>query len=152
MPFVCIKLFLIASQLDALVTPRARHGDSHGLPEELEALNLGDSLLGVLWLLEDNECLALALDIFLGDDIRDGTELGEDGSEGLGQRLELDALFQILDVDPMSRSAHIAGTCRVCNDTYVATGDSEDSIIAMEREAMLYAQCSCVEGGCGQFL
>jgi hypothetical protein len=61
-----------------------------------------DGSLGSLGRIENDEGLALGLEVRLGDDIDHVAILGEDGAQRLLEGLGLDALFQITDVNPVS--------------------------------------------------
>ena len=90
---------VVAGGLDSGVTSSAGKGDVHGLVEQLETLDLLDSLDGRLGLLEDDESLPFGLQVGLGDDVDDVAVLGEDGSQGGFQNIGLDALFKIAHID-----------------------------------------------------
>ena len=49
---------------------------------------------------EDDESLALRPEVRLGNDVDDIAVLGEDLGQGFPQRFGLDALFEVLDVNP----------------------------------------------------
>lgn len=97
---VLVKLFLVASLDNRGVAPRLRHGHDHGLLEQLEALEFLDGGLGRLGLVKDHKSLALGLEIGLGDNVNHIAVLGEDGVQGLLERIWLDALLEIAYVDP----------------------------------------------------
>lgn len=63
-------------------------------------MQLRDRRLRGLWVVEDDEGLALRPEVRLGDYIDDIAELGEDLAQGILQRLWFDALFEVLDVYP----------------------------------------------------
>lgn len=96
---VLVKLFLVASLSNRSVAPRLRQGHQHGLLKQLEALKFLDGGLGRLGLVKDHKGLALGLEIGLGDDINHIAVLGEDGAQGLLERLWLDALLEIAYID-----------------------------------------------------
>ena len=69
------------------------------LPKELEAIDLLGGFVGGFGVLEDDEGLALGLEIRLGYDVKNIPILGEDCLQSLLERLWLDALLEIADVD-----------------------------------------------------
>jgi hypothetical protein len=99
---VCVKLVLVARLHHGGIAAGARQGELHRLLEKLKALNLVDGCLCRLGLVEDDKGLALGLQVGLGHDVDHVAILGEDGAQGLLERLGLDALLQIPDVDPAS--------------------------------------------------
>lgn len=94
-----LELLVVACLLDRGVASGAGEGELHGLVEEVEALDFLYGLQGGLGLLEDDEGLALSLQVGLGDDVDDGAVLGEDGVEGGLERLRLDALLEVAHVN-----------------------------------------------------
>jgi hypothetical protein len=99
---VRVELVLVARLHHAGIAAGARQGNLHRLFEELEALNVVDGRLCRLGLVEDDKGLALGLEVGLGHDVNHVAILGEDGAQGLLERLGLDALLEITDVDPAS--------------------------------------------------
>lgn len=129
---VRFKFFLAAVHLDSLVASAARQCDLDGLVEELEPINLLNSASCAFGIIEDDEGLALGLQVLLSHDIDDVAKLREHCPQGFRQSLELDALFQVLYIDTTDQSAndlHVA--CRVCNDTHVEIGVSEAILSAL---------------------
>lgn len=88
-----LELLFVSRAGDGGVAARSGKSDLHGLIEELEALDLLDGLEGGLGLVEDDEGLALGLQVGLGDNVDDVTILGEDGGQSFFERLGLHALF-----------------------------------------------------------
>lgn len=56
---------------DGGVASRLREVEEHRLLEELEALDLLDGALGGFYFVEDDESLALGLEVRLGDEVDD---------------------------------------------------------------------------------
>lgn len=98
---VCLELFLAAFQGHGLVTSSSRQRNSHGLVEQREALSFLHGSARAFWIVKDDEGLTFRLQILLRDDIDNIAKLGEYGSQGFCERLNLDALFEILNVDPI---------------------------------------------------
>lgn len=105
-----LKVVVVAAGLDGGIAARPGQGELHGLLEQLEALDLLDGAEGRLGLVEDDKGLALGLEVRLGDDVDDVAVLGEDDLEGLAQRLRLDALLEVADVDTVARVVLVAIT------------------------------------------
>lgn len=97
-----IKLVLVAGPHHGGIAAGARHGDLHRLVEQLEAVHVLDGGQRRLGLVEHDEGLPLGLEVRLGDHINHVAIFREDGAQGLLERLRLDALFQVTDVDPVS--------------------------------------------------
>lgn len=95
-----VKLLFAASQLHGGIAPGARQRDMHRLLEQLEALHLLDGGQRRLGLIEDDEGLALGLEVRLGHNVDHVAILGEDGVQRLLERLRLDALLEVAHVDP----------------------------------------------------
>lgn len=86
-------------------------------------MDLLDRVLRALRLVEDNERLAPALDVVLGDDLDDISELFEDGPQGGVEGLGLDSLFEIPDVDAVRLVSEVRHRdVSECNDTHVQMG------------------------------
>lgn len=84
-----------------------------------------------LGLVKDHESLTLRLEVCLGHDINHVAILGKEGTQGLLERLGLDALLQITDINPAKLAVSFSlPVCKrsdalyvsECNDTYVAMG------------------------------
>lgn len=88
--------------LDRLIAVRLSLLHAHHLAEELEAVHLLDGIQAGLLAVEDNECLALALETALGDDLDDLSVMLEDDGEGLLQVVDLLALVEVV---------HLIATC-----------------------------------------
>lgn len=99
---MCVELVLVARLHHGGIATGARQRNLHRLFEELEALNLVDGRLCRLGLVEDDKGLALSLEIGLGHDVNHVAILGKDGVQRLLERLGLDALLEITNVDPAS--------------------------------------------------
>jgi hypothetical protein len=97
---VCVKFLLIASLDHGGIASGARHGNVHRLLEELEALHIFDGCLRRLRAVENDKGLALGLEVRLGHNVNHVAILGEDGAQGLFERLGLDALLEVAYVDP----------------------------------------------------
>ena len=99
---MCVKFVLVARLHHGGIATGARQRNLHRLFEELEALNLVDGRLCRLRLVEDDKGLALGFEVGLDHDVNHVAILGEDGAQGLLERLGLDTLLEITDVDPAS--------------------------------------------------
>ena len=71
----------------------------HGLVEELESLDVLDGTECRLGVLEDDERLALRLQVGLGDNINNLSIFGEDGMQRFLERLGLNALLEVANID-----------------------------------------------------
>ena len=100
-----LELVLVACALHRGVAPGPGPSDVHGLVKELEAVGLVNGLLGRLGLLEDDESLALGLQVGLGDDVDNGSILGEDSLQRGLQRLGLDALLEVAHINTVRAGA-----------------------------------------------
>lgn len=70
-----LKVLFCPEFLHSRIAPRLRQGDLHRLAEQVEAIDLLCSLLGRLWVVEDDEGLALCLQVGLGNDVDDISKL-----------------------------------------------------------------------------
>lgn len=96
---VQLELLLIPRARDGGVAPCPRKCNLHGFLKELKALDLLDGLKSRLWLLKDDERLALSLQVCLDDDVDDIAILREHGGQGFLERLGLDTLFEVAHVN-----------------------------------------------------
>lgn len=94
-----LELLLIAALLDNRITLRFREIQYHRLAKQIEPLDFADSVGGGLDSVKDDERLALALQAGLCDDLHDGAIVFEDFGERFFQRVDLDFLGQVLDLD-----------------------------------------------------
>lgn len=99
--FVSLKLFLATVQGHGLVTTGSCERDSHGLVEQLEPLDFFNGIARAFCIIENDESLSFGLQILLDDNIDDIAKFGKQGSQGFSERFKLNALFQILDVNPV---------------------------------------------------
>ena len=100
-----LELVLVACALHRGVAPGAGPSNLHGLVKELEAVGFVDGLLGRLGVLEDDEGLALGLQVRLGDDFDDVAILGEDSLQRGLERLGLHALLEVAHIDTVRAGA-----------------------------------------------
>lgn len=84
--------------LDRLVAVRLRARNLERLAVHLKAVHLLHSVQAGLLAIEHDEGLALALQAALSDDIEDGAIVFEHDGERLLQRLDLDALLEVVDL------------------------------------------------------
>lgn len=94
-PLVLLQRLVVLEPLHRRVATRPRQRDLYRLVEQVEAVGLLDGAARRLGVVVDDEGLALGLEVRLGHDVDDGAELGEDGAEGLLERLRLDALLEV---------------------------------------------------------
>lgn len=94
-----LQLFIARRSLHKSITPRLRKRELHGLAKEVETLNILDTLLRALDVIEDDERLAFRFQVRLGDYIDDLAVLGEELCEGFDKLGGLDALFKVADVN-----------------------------------------------------
>lgn len=94
-----LKLLLIAALLDNRITFRLGEIQYHRLSKQIKPLYFADSVGGGLDGVEDDERLALSLQAGLCDDFHDGAIVFEDFGERFFQRVDLDFLGQVLDLD-----------------------------------------------------
>lgn len=126
MSLVGLKLLFADIHRHGLVALGARQCQPHGLVKELESLDFVNGFLRTVRILKDDKSLTLGLEVLLGNNIDNIAKLGKDGSQSLGNRLDLDAFFKVLDVDTIGMSANnLHAACRVCNDTHVEMGGAE---------------------------
>lgn len=111
-----LELLVVANGLDGGVAAGAREGDLHGLVEELEALDLLHGAQGGLGAVEDDEGLALSLQVRLGDDVDDVAILGEDGLKRCAQRLGLNALLEVAHVHTAHARKHASWSVQAYNE------------------------------------
>lgn len=109
-----LKLVVVPCSLDGGIASGPGQCDLHWLLEELEPLDLFDGLDGGLGVVEDHKCLALGLQVLLGDNVDDISIFGEDGLERLSERLRLDALLQVADVDTACMVSQVTIKARAC--------------------------------------
>jgi hypothetical protein len=96
-----LKLPLIARSLNRSITPRLRKLQSHRLIKQIETLYLIDRLLRAFYAVENDESLAFGFEVCLCDDVNDFAVFGEEFCESFFELLDLDALFEVADVDSM---------------------------------------------------
>ena len=116
-----LKLLLVTSSLDSRITSRLCERQLHWLVKKLESLNFVDGFLSGIDGVENNECLSLSFQVFLGYDIDNLAVLRENLTECLLQLLDLDALLEVADINPGKCVSSVTDVS-VCNDTYVALG------------------------------
>lgn len=103
-----LELLLVAEALDGSIAAGASKGELHGPAEEVEALDVVDGLLGGLDGVEDDEGLALGLEVGLGHDVDDLAILGEQLRQGLLELGDLDRLLQVAAVHATSSDCHVS--------------------------------------------
>jgi hypothetical protein len=101
-----LLLVLLESRVTVLplhrrIRPRLCKVQAHLAPEQVEALQVVDSVLRAVHIVVDDEGLALALEALLGDDVDDGAELVEEAVQSFDQGRDLDALVEVADVYPL---------------------------------------------------
>lgn len=99
MTFVILKLFLVALQLNGLVASSTRNRKLHRFPEEFKPVDLFDGIARAFRILEDNKRLTFRAKVLFRDDVNDRTKLRKYRSQGLRQGFQLDALFEVLNVN-----------------------------------------------------
>lgn len=102
-PLVQLQGLLVLKLLHRRVAPGPRQRDLHRLVEEIKPVGLLDGAARRVGVVVDYERLALRLEVRLGHDVDDVSELGEDGVQGLLQGLGLDALLDVADIDTVRR-------------------------------------------------
>lgn len=118
---VCLELLVVTSSFDGCVASCLREGQLHRLIKELESLDFVYGLLGGLNIVENNESLTLGFQVSFGDNIDDFTIFGKELAQSFLQLLDLDSLFEIAHVHPVSLVSSVTDVS-LCNDTYVALG------------------------------
>lgn len=101
---VGLKVLLVALALDGRIAASAGVVELHGFVEHVEVLELFDGARGRLDVVEDDEGLALRLQVLGGADVQNGAIFFEDFAEGILEGLELDALLQVFDLRCMSET------------------------------------------------
>jgi hypothetical protein len=94
---VLIKHVLRLS-LDRLIAVRLRPRHLHGLAVHLEAIHLLNRIQTGFFAIEHDKGLALALQAALRYNIENRTVVFEDDSEGFLEGIDLDALFEVVDL------------------------------------------------------
>ena len=115
------ELLIVSRPLHCRITSRFGESQLHRLLKQLEPLHFINCLLGRLDAVKDYECLALRLQIGLGNNIDDFAILGEELCESFLQLVDLDTLLEVTDIHTgryVSGGTHVS----MCNDTYVAQG------------------------------
>jgi hypothetical protein len=84
--------------LDGLVAVGFRPGHFQSLTVHFESVHLLHRLQRRLLAIEDDECLALALQAALSNNVQYGPVVLEDFGECLLHRVDLDALFEVVDL------------------------------------------------------
>lgn len=117
---MALELLFVAGALHRGIAAGAGEGELHGSAEQLEALDVVDGFLGCVDGVEDDEGLALGLEVGLGYDVDDVAIFGEQLGQGLLELLDLDRLLEVAAVyaTQVSRRTDVSE----CNDTYVAFG------------------------------
>lgn len=67
-----LQLLVTPLSQNSRITPRLRIIQHHGLLKEFEPIDLLDGIRSRLHIIKDNECLALGLQVRLGDYVDDG--------------------------------------------------------------------------------
>jgi hypothetical protein len=117
---MALEFLVVSCALHGGVAAGAGERELHGAAEELEALDVIDSLLGALNRVKDYERLAFSLKIGLGHDVDNVAILGEEFRQGLGELWDLDRLLEVADIH--ARKLVKRTDVSECNDTYVAFG------------------------------
>ena len=135
MTLVSLKLLVRTIQLDSSVASTSSHGDLHWLSEDIKAICALYCFDSIVRILENDKSLSFSFKVCFGHDINDVAELGEKGSERVDQRLNLDALFKIADINP-DNYCQLPSSRDVskCNDTDVEIG-GVDAILTLDLEA-----------------
>ena len=99
-PLVLLELLLRSDALYGGIAPGLGKRDLHRLVKDLEALHFLDGRARRFGVLEDDKGLALRLQARFRDDVDDISILGEYLSQRILDDGDLDALFEIADVNP----------------------------------------------------
>lgn len=127
---MALEFLVAAGALHRGVAAGARERELHGAVEQLEALDVVDGLLGAVGVGEDDEGLALGLEVGLGYDVDDLAILGEELLQGLGELGDLDRLLEVADVD--ARMVSVNG--RTCRSAMTRTWRSVGGYLQLEEQ------------------
>jgi hypothetical protein len=97
LPLVLVKHFCRLA-LDRLIAVRLRFGHLHSLAVHLETIHLLNRIQTGLLAIEYDKGLALALQAALRYNVEDRAVVLEDDSEGFLEGIDLDALFEVVDL------------------------------------------------------
>lgn len=103
-----LKVLLGTLPLHRSIAARLRKRKLHLLAEQLEALHLIDGLLRALDGVEDDERLALGLEVRLGHDVDYGAVFREQLAQRLDELRRLDALFEVARVYTRGGGAEVS--------------------------------------------
>jgi len=106
-PFVRFKLFLCALFFNTGIALCLCKVTAHLLVEQLEAIHLVNGILRRLDAVEDDKCLPLSLQTLFRYNVDYVAVFRKDFAQRLDQGLDLDALFEVLDVD----AADVVSVC-----------------------------------------
>lgn len=106
-----LKLLLVPLPLNRRITPRLRKVHLHRLPKQLEILDLLDRLLRARHIAEHHKRLPLRLQVGLGHDVDDLAVFTQELGERLLEGVDLDGLFEVLDVDTRDKLGRYVGVC-----------------------------------------
>lgn len=100
-----LKGFLIFKFFYGSVTPLSSQRAYHRLIKEVEAISLLGCQTRRFVVVKDDESLAFRLEVGLGYDVDDFAKLGKDGAQSLLERIGLDALLEVADIDAVKNQA-----------------------------------------------
>ena len=98
--------------LDLRITLRPRVVKFHLLSKQLKVLHILDGLCRALRVVEHDERLAFALERALCDDVEDCAIFGEDLLQRFDELRDLDALFEVADLETVNHAVQCGGHFR----------------------------------------